>query len=62
MKPATTKMLQELGGFILAGARGPRDVKTMVEMIRAARRYCWVAVYKMNRTEFVFVAGTGSEK
>ena len=62
MKPATTKMLQELGAFILAGAKGPRDVKLMVEMIRAARRYCWVAIYKMNRTEFVFVAGTGNER
>ena len=62
MKAATTKMLQELGAFILAGAKGPRDVKMMVEMIRAARRYCWVAIYKTNRTEFVFVAGTGKER
>ena len=44
--PATIKMLQELGAFILAGAKGPRDVKTMAEMIRAARGYCWVGVYK----------------
>ena len=55
-------MLQELGGFILAGAKGPRDVKIMAEMIRAARRYCWVAIYKLNRGDFAFVAGTGDEK
>ena len=32
--PATIKMLQELGAFILAGAKGPAAVKQMVEMIR----------------------------
>ncbi len=41
-EPATIKMLQELGAFILAGAKGPRDVKTMLEMIRVARGYCLV--------------------
>jgi putative methionine-R-sulfoxide reductase with GAF domain len=59
--PATIKMLQELGAFILAGAKGPRDVKTMVEMIQAARGYCWVGVYKMNRDDMEIVAGTGKE-
>ncbi len=59
--PATIKMLQELGAFILAGAKGPDDVKTMVEMIQAARGYCWVGVYKMNRDEVEIVAGTGKE-
>ena len=55
-------MLQELGGFILAGAKGARDVSIMAEMIRAERHYCWVGIYKMKKTEFVFVSGTGNEK
>ncbi|MDQ2919204.1 MAG: GAF domain-containing protein [Verrucomicrobiota bacterium] len=59
--PATITMLQELGAFILAGAKGPRDVKTMVEMIQTARGYCWVGIYKMNRDEMEIVAGTGTE-
>lgn len=59
--PATIKMLQELGAFILAGAKGPRDVKTMVEMIQTARGYCWVGIYKLNRDDVEIVAGTGKE-
>jgi putative methionine-R-sulfoxide reductase with GAF domain len=59
--PATIKMLQELGVFILAGAKGSRDVKTMVEMIQTARGYCWVGIYKMNRDDMEIVAGTGKE-
>lgn len=58
---ATIKMLQELGAFILAGAKGPRDVKTMMEMIQAARGYCWIGVYKINRGDLQIVAGTGDE-
>jgi len=58
---ATIKMLQELGAFILAGAKGPRDVKTMVEMIQAARGYCWVGIYKLTRGDLAIVAGTGEE-
>lgn len=59
--PATIKLLQELGAFILAGAKGPRDVKTMLEMIQAARGYCWIGIYKTNRDEVEIVAGTGKE-
>jgi L-methionine (R)-S-oxide reductase len=62
MKDQTTiKMLQELGAFILAGAKGPGDIKTMAEMIQTARGYCWVGVYKMNRDDVEIVAGTGKE-
>ncbi|MEP6820955.1 MAG: GAF domain-containing protein [Chthoniobacterales bacterium] len=57
--PATIQMLQELGAFILAGAKGPDDVKRMAEMIRTARGYRWVGVYKVARGECVIVAGTG---
>lgn len=60
-EPATIKMLQELGAFILAGAKGPADVKRMVEMIRAARGYRWVGVYKVLRGELVIVTGTGDD-
>ena len=59
--PATIKMLQELGAFILAGAKGAEAVKKMVEMIRAARGYRWVGVYKLSRHELTIVAGTGDE-
>jgi L-methionine (R)-S-oxide reductase len=60
-EPATIKMLQELGAFILAGAKGPADVKRMIEMIRSARRYRWVGVYKLTRGDLVIVAGTGDD-
>ncbi|MEP6809341.1 MAG: GAF domain-containing protein [Chthoniobacterales bacterium] len=60
-EPATIKMLQELGAFILAGAKGPEDVKQMAEMIRTARGYRWVGVYKITRGECVIVAGTGDD-
>ena len=58
---ATIKMLQELGGFILAGAKGTAAVKQMAEIIRAARGYRWVGVYKLARKELRIVAGTGDE-
>ena len=54
-------MLQQLGAFILAGAKGPEAVKKMAEMIRAARGYRWVGVYKLARKELNIVAGTGDE-
>ena len=59
--PATIEMLQELGAFILAGAKGPADVKRMAEMIRSARGYRWVGVYKLTRGDLVIVAGTGDD-
>jgi GAF domain-containing protein len=58
---ATIKMLQELGAFILAGAKGSADVKRMAEMIRTARGYRWVGVYKLTRGDLVIVAGTGDD-
>lgn len=59
--PATIQMLQELGAFILAGAKGQADVKRMAEMIRLARGYRWVGVYKLTRGDLVIVAGTGDD-
>ncbi len=54
-------MLQELGAFILAGAKEPADVKTMCEMIRGVRSWRWVGVYKVKRGNLVIVAGTGDQ-
>ena len=56
---ATNKMLQELGAFVLAGARKPGQLCEMAEMIRAARDYRWVGIYKITRGDFVIVAKTG---
>ena len=59
--PATMKMLQELGAFILAGAKGKRDVAQMTRMICDARGWRWVGVYKMSRGDLVIVAGSDDE-
>ena len=59
--PATLKMLQELGAFILAGARGTDDVKKMADMICDARGWRWVGVYKLNRGDLAIVAGSGDK-
>jgi GAF domain-containing protein len=54
-------MLQELGAFILAGAKGPEDVQTMAKMICDARGWRWVGVYKHTGGELHFVAGSDDE-
>jgi putative methionine-R-sulfoxide reductase with GAF domain len=59
--PKTLKMLQELGAFILAGAKGPADVKQMCEMICQARHWRWVGVYKLTRGNLVILAGSGDD-
>jgi putative methionine-R-sulfoxide reductase with GAF domain len=61
MKETTCKKLQEIGGFALAGGCTRKRMKQLVEMIRAARNYRWVAVYKIVKDEFVILADTGSE-
>lgn len=53
------KKLQELGAFVLAGAKKPGHLCTMAEMIRAACDYRWVGIYKIVRGDFVIVAKTG---
>lgn len=53
------KKLQELGAFVLAGAKKPDQLCTMAEMIRAACDYRFVGIYKITRGEFVIVAKTG---
>lgn len=59
--PATIKMLQELGAFILAGAKGPEDVKKMADLICDARGWRWVGIYKLTRGELGIVAGSGDQ-
>ena len=59
--PATLKMLQELAAFILAGAKGPEDVKKMADMICDARGWRWVGVYKLVRQELNIIAGSGDK-
>jgi L-methionine (R)-S-oxide reductase len=61
MKETTCKKLQEIGGFALAGGCTKKRMKQLVEMIRAARDYRWVAIYKIIKSEFVIMAETGSE-
>jgi hypothetical protein len=53
-------MLQELGAFILAGAKGPEDVKKMADMICDSRGWRWVGVYKHSRQELGIFAGSGT--
>jgi GAF domain-containing protein len=55
---ATCKKLQEIGAFVLAGARSPEQLCQVAEMIRAARDYRWVGIYKIVRGDFVIVAKT----
>src|SRR6266513_1189278 len=61
MKEITCKKLQEIGAFALAGGCTRKRMKQLVEMIRAARNYRWLAVYKIVKNEFVILAGTGNE-
>jgi len=60
MKTETVKELQEIGAFVLAGGCAKR-MKHVTEMIRAARNYRWVGVYKIIRKEFVFMAASDHE-
>jgi len=61
MKETTCKKLQEIGGFALAGGCTRKRMKQLVEMIRVARGYRWVGVYKIIKDEFVILAETGNE-
>ncbi|HEY6205566.1 MAG TPA: GAF domain-containing protein [Chthoniobacterales bacterium] len=61
MHADTLKKLQEIGGFVLASGCKKKDLKKVAEMIRGARDYRWVAIYKIVKEEFVILAGTGDE-
>ena len=61
MKETTCQKLQEIGAFALAGGCNGKRMTQLVEMIRAARGYRWVGVYKIIRDEFVIRAETGNQ-
>lgn len=61
MQSATIKKLQDLGAFMLAGGCSAKRIKQVAEMIRAARDYRWVGIYKVTAKEFVIMGGTGDE-
>jgi GAF domain-containing protein len=61
MKTETCQDLQEIGGFVLAGGCSKSRIKKVAEMIREARDYRWVAIYKVTKDEFVTMAATGDE-
>jgi L-methionine (R)-S-oxide reductase len=61
MKETTCQKLQEIGAFALAGGCNGKRMTQLVEMIRAARNYRWVGVYKIIKGEFVIRAETGNE-
>src|SRR5205807_1815416 len=53
--------LQDIGGFVLASGCTKKTIKQVAEMIRAARDYRFIAIYKIVNNEFVILAGTGNE-
>jgi GAF domain-containing protein len=57
----TLKKLQDIGAFVLASGCTKKSIKQVAEMIRAARDYRWVAIYKIVKDEFAIMAGTGNE-
>ena len=59
MKNDSTKLLQDLAAFLLAAPKTPDSVKLAAEMVRKERDYRWMGVYKIERDDFVIVAGTG---
>jgi L-methionine (R)-S-oxide reductase len=59
MTPEIVKQLQEIGAFALAGGCTKKRLKHLVEMIRAARDYDWVGIYKVAKKEFVILTETG---
>lgn len=61
MNSKTCRTLQEIGAFVLAGGCTPKQMREVAEMIRVARKYRWVGLYKVMKKEFVILAGTGDE-
>jgi L-methionine (R)-S-oxide reductase len=61
VKTDSTKLLQDLAAFLLAAPKTPAMVKRAIEMVGAERPYRWIGVYKIERGDFVIVAGTGHE-
>jgi len=61
MHNETLKKLQDIGAFVLASGCTKKTIKQVAEMVRAARDYRFIAIYKIVKDEFVILAGTGNE-
>jgi L-methionine (R)-S-oxide reductase len=61
MTDETCKKLQDIGAFALAGGCSKKRMKEVAEMIRAARDYRWIGIYKIIKDEFVILTETGNE-
>jgi L-methionine (R)-S-oxide reductase len=61
MHADTLKKLQEIGAFALASGCKRKNMKNVAEMIRAAREYRWVGIYKIVKNDFVIITGSGAE-
>jgi L-methionine (R)-S-oxide reductase len=61
MHADTIKRLQDIGAFVLASGCTRKSIKQVAEMIRAARNYRFIAIYKIVKDEFVILTGTGDE-
>ena len=61
MHNETLKKLQDIGAFVLASGCTKKSIKQVAELIRTARDYRWVAIYKIVNREFVIMGGTGNE-
>lgn len=47
--------------MLLAGPKSTKTLKQAAEMVRAERQYRWIGIYKVERSDFLLVAGTGKE-
>jgi L-methionine (R)-S-oxide reductase len=61
MHADTLKKLQDIGAYVLASGCTKKSIKQVAEMIRAARDYRFILIYKVVKDEFVILAGTGDE-
>ena len=61
MTDETCKKLQDIGAFALAGGCSKKRMKEVAEMIRVARDYRWIGIYKIVKDEFVILTETGNE-
>jgi L-methionine (R)-S-oxide reductase len=61
MHNETLKKLQDIGAFVLASGCTKKSIKQVAEMVRAARDYQFIAIYKIVKDEFVILAATGNE-
>jgi L-methionine (R)-S-oxide reductase len=61
MEPKTLKQLQEIGCLVLANGCNKGGMRKVAEMIRAARNYRWLGIYKVTKKEFVIFSETDDD-